>query len=451
MQDPQVLLGRPRRLPLGPEVVGQAEAAAGEQLRPVAVVGERPRLADQPVDDVPVVDAVLAAPAQPRQLLDPLLAVPDLDPLGSEPGLHPLADQPAGHRVDVALHPDRAACLHAHAQPLARLQAAARQRPQDGHLFRQARLPPGVEPGPQLPQKGPVAVAVGEVAAATQHQGLIQGPLELAVALLDIAVLVGLARLDRLPLQAVMPQQGLVTTLEDPGVGAWLHGRREPVGAVPVRHPAQFPQGILEALTEALQALGKAHRPGLPVGVRQHEVVDQVRKGRAGDGNAQVGAVREVTGRQPAGRVHLGEEDLLGRPLLGPPLLDTPLQGPHLAVGEAAGVLPLQGLEEGLGLQARLHGQLLLDPGPGLREGVGPGSPGVVHAYLAGQALEPPVLARGLRVHAGFGRRLPRALTPEVQVAETSDLLVGDHPEPPCRGRFWIGYSPRPSGNSNCR
>jgi hypothetical protein len=60
VQNPQVLLGRPLRLPLQEQVVGHAEAAGGEQVRSVTVVGEGTRLADQPVDDVPVLDAVLA-------------------------------------------------------------------------------------------------------------------------------------------------------------------------------------------------------------------------------------------------------------------------------------------------------------------------------------------------------------------------------------------------------
>jgi len=47
----------------------------------------------------------------------------------------------------------------------------------------------------------------------------------------------------------------------------------------------------------------------------------------------------------------LGEEDLPGRPVLGPPLLDPSLQRPQLAVGEATGILPLQILEQGLGLE----------------------------------------------------------------------------------------------------
>ncbi|HEX2185771.1 MAG TPA: hypothetical protein VHN78_09730, partial [Chloroflexota bacterium] len=238
---------------------------------------------------MPVVDPVLAPSPQPGQLFHPPLGVPDLDPLGVQAGLDPLADQPAGHRVDVALHPDGAARLHAHPQPLASFQPARRQRPQQGPLLGQAGLPPGVELGEQPPQEGGVGLPAGEVAAAPQHQGLVQRPLEPAVTLLGVAVLVGLARLDRLRRQPVVAQQGLVAPLEDLRVGPRLHGGGQAVGAVQLGHAAQLPQGVLQALAEALVALGEADGARLPVGVGQHEVVDQVGEGAALQGDAQVG------------------------------------------------------------------------------------------------------------------------------------------------------------------
>jgi hypothetical protein len=204
VQDPQVLLGRPSRLPLQEQIVGHAESAAGEQVRLIAVVGEGPRLADQPVDDVAVLDPVPATPPQPGQLLHPLLAVPDFDSLGVQSGLDPLADQPAGHRVDVPLHSHDTAALYPYLQPFARLQAMSRQRSQQGPLLSQAGNSARVLLGEQLLQENSVAIAAGEVPAAPQHQSLVHGCLEAVVPLLDIAVLVALARLDRLPLQAVV-------------------------------------------------------------------------------------------------------------------------------------------------------------------------------------------------------------------------------------------------------
>jgi hypothetical protein len=206
VQDAQVLLGRPLRLLVQEHIVGQAEATAGKQVGLVAVVGERPRFANQPVDHVPVVDPVLVAAAQARQRLDQLLPVPDLDPLRVEAGLHPLPDQPAGHRVDVAFHPDGAAAVHPHREPLARLQASGRQRSQHGQFLSQTLLPTAVKLPEQPQQKAFVGGPTAEVPAAPQHQGLVQGPLELAVALLDVPILVALARLDGLALQVVVPQ-----------------------------------------------------------------------------------------------------------------------------------------------------------------------------------------------------------------------------------------------------
>ena len=170
------------------------------------------------------------------------------------------------------------------------------------------------------------------------------------MALLDIAVLVSLGGLDRLPLQAVVPQQSLVSLVEGGSGRPRRHGRGQPVGAVQWRHTAQFPQRVLQAVAEALVTLGEADAAGLPVRVRQHEVVDQVVERHAAEGYVQVGAVREVTGRQPAGVMHLGEENLLGRSLLGPPASQSPLQRPQLAVREAARIATLQLGEQGLGL-----------------------------------------------------------------------------------------------------
>jgi hypothetical protein len=63
-------------------------------------------------------------------------------------------------------------------------------------------------------QERRVVLTSREVAAATQHQRLIDGRLETVVSLLSIAVLVRMVRLDLLPGQAVVVQQRLVTPRE---------------------------------------------------------------------------------------------------------------------------------------------------------------------------------------------------------------------------------------------
>lgn len=435
MQDPHVLPGRPLRSLLEQDVISHAEATAGKEIRLVAIVREGSRLADQPVDDVPVVHAMLAPAPQPRHHLHLLLAVPDLDPLGVQAGLDPLADQPATHRVDIAFDADGAARLHPHLQPLARFQPMRRQRSQQGSLLGEAVEATRVTLSQQLPQEPLVGLAAGKIAAAPQQQALLQGSLELVVALLTVAVLMGLAGVDRLPGQAVVAQQSLVASLEDLGVGPRLHGRRQPVGAMNPRHTAQLPEGVLQALAEALEALAKTDRGRLPIGVGEHKVVDQMRKGMTDEGDAQVVAVGEVGGGQPPGVMDLGEEDLLGRSLLGPPPLDATLERSHLAIGETTGILPLQSLKEGLGFQSGVESQLFFQLRPDLRERIRPCSPGVLHAYLARQLAQPPVLACGLLIHAGPGRGLALGPVETVQSEKPSNVLIGDrHREPPCKG-----------------
>jgi hypothetical protein len=100
---------------------------------------------------------------------------------------------------------DGAAAIDPHPQPLAGLQPARRQRPQRRQFLGEPRPPAGVALREQLPQERLVLDPTGEVPAAAQEQGLLQGPLELAVALLHVAVLMRLPRVDGLPAQPVVP------------------------------------------------------------------------------------------------------------------------------------------------------------------------------------------------------------------------------------------------------
>jgi hypothetical protein len=435
VQNPQVLLVRTRRLTHAQLVVGHAEVATGKHLLAVAIVGERPGLAHQPVDHVPVIDAMLATAAQPRHLLHLLLGVPHLHMLGVQPRLHLLADQPARHRVDVALHLDDAPPFHAHSQPLACLQTLTRQRPQQRHFLRQPTDAAGVLLSEHLPHETPVAVPAAEIPTAAHHQRLVQRPLELMVTLLRVAVLVALARLDGLPLQSVVTQQRLITPLERlRPFDARLHRRRQPIRPMQRRHASQFPQRVLQPLAQTLQAFRETDRSRFPVGVRQHEMIHHVLETTAVDGHAQVRTVREVAGSQATGMMYLSEEHLLGRTLLGTPTLDAPLQGPQLPVGETLRETTLQVREKGLRLQSGVDLKFRFEFGPELDEGVWVRPPVPVHAYdLAGQLAEPAILACRLGIHADaesshlFGHPVP------VELTKLPYLLIGDHREPPSR------------------
>ena len=158
---------------------------------------------------------------------------------------------------------------------------------QHGQFLGESLLAVGIATGHDLAEERLILAAADEVAAPPQHQRLVDGLLEPVMALLDVAVLVRLARLDRLGFEAVVRHQGLVSPSEHLGLWIGVDRRGQAIGAVPSRNSSQFPQGVLQPFAEALEALGEADRAGLPVGIRQHEVVDQVIERFAGDGDAE--------------------------------------------------------------------------------------------------------------------------------------------------------------------
>jgi hypothetical protein len=319
--------------------------------------------------------------------------------LGVQPHLDPLADQTARHRVGVPTHVDRAARIHLHLDAARRLEPARRQRTQLFHLLGLLLLAVRVELTEQIAEIRLVGFAAGEVAADAEHQLLIERALEPVVPLLDVAVLVAVPGLDRLPLQTIVLQQRPIALCE-------LRTRRprwdrggEPVRPVNGRDAAQFCQCVLQSVGERLERLGKTDRAGLPVRVGQHKVVDQVIEWLTVDRDTQIRHVREVGGTQPTGRVELREEHFLRRTLSGPPRLDPPLERPQLPVGKTAGVFPLELPKQRQRFQSRVEGQPLGNAGPDIGEGVRVSAPGVRHPYLAGKPAKPAVLAGGLGIH----------------------------------------------------
>jgi len=160
-------------------------------------------------------------------------------------------------------------------------------------------------------------------------------------------------------------------------------------------------------------------------------VVDQVVERLAVDRDPQVRHVGEVGGAQPAGRVHLGEEHLLRRAVGGPPRLDPPLEGAELPVREPPGVLPLELPEQGQRFQPRVEGQPLGDAGPDVGERVRVRPPRVRHPYLAGEPVEPAVLAGGLGIHPRPCGGDTGGCALRVQPPQPTNLLIGrEHAEP---------------------
>lgn len=283
---------------------------------------------------MPIVNVVLVPAPQARQHFLLPLAIPHLDRVGIHTYLDPLADQPGRHRVDVPFHADGAARLHTHLPPTERLLPPSRQRLQTSTFVDETLRPRLVPPFAYFVQERHVRFLARKIVAATQEQGLLHRSLEAVMALLGVAILVTLAGIDRLRLDAVVVHQRSITRGELLGTRG-LHRQRHAVAAMHVRQAAQRPDRVLEARAEALKTLREAERDVLPVRVRQHEVVDQVRERLAFDGHAEFRHVREVGRPEPARRMILGEEHLLVGTMRCAPLLDVTLQGSQLSVGEA--------------------------------------------------------------------------------------------------------------------
>jgi len=402
--------------------------ARGEQVLVVLVVGKGARLADQRVDDVPVVDGMLAGAGQPRHALNQDARVPHLHFLHADHHVHLAADQAAVDRVGVPQHLDRAAHAHANlGQPPGAFQPSGRQRADHGQLFHQPLLPLRIAAGHHIAEEPQVLLPVGEVAAAPQPQGLVHRVLEMPVRRFRVAILVWLADVDPLPLQAVVFQQVSIPLMELPLLGKVVHRRRKTVTAVPPRDPSQFPQGVLQARAEGLERLRRAERDRLPIRVRQREVIHQVGERLAAEGHAQGVHVREIGGRQVSGIVDLREHHLLVRPLGGPPGADPSLEGSPLAVGELPLGLALQPAEQRDRSQRRLLLEPLLDLWPDIGERIEAGPPLPGSHALGRQLLCLPILACGLLIHVRLPCRKGQSFSRAEQPKQLSHLTVLDH------------------------
>ena len=276
-----------------------------------------------------------------------------------------------------------------------------------------------------------IVASAGEITAASEHQGLVDGLLETVMTLLDISVLVGLSRLDRLAFELVMREQSLVSPSEHFRFWVAVDRGGQAIGAVSPWDSSRFPQGVLQALAETLEALGEADGAGLPVGVGEDEVIDHVVERFAEDGDAELGHAGEVTLGEPSRLMDLGEEDLLGRPFEGPPLFDPALQATELDVGKATRETSLQVEEEGLGLEPRVEPEQFKEFGPDILERVLPGPPGVRDSSLTGERVGVAVLAcRFLVDFSPIGGVGERGFGLE-QLPQPPELTIGEHPFTP--------------------
>src|ERR1039458_682446 len=174
---------------------------------------------------------------------------------------------------------------------------------------------------------------------------------------------------------------------------------------MPLRRLAQLPERVLQALAQALEALGETHRPGLPVRVSQHEVINQVRKTLPLDGDTQLLHVREVRRAQTSRMVLLRKEHLAAWAVGRPPVFHLPLQRPQLAILKMTWVVPLQILEDGLGFKSRVGAQQFPNLDPDANKRIRPSAPTWHRLQLTRQPSKTPVLPRRLGIHPRLRRR----------------------------------------------
>jgi len=126
-EDRQVVFDRTAGPPVFQGVVGHPEPAGREHRIAVAVLLKRSGFADQPVDDVAVIDAVLPPTAEPRQGVDLPGPVPDVEGFRPDMNIDLFVDQPAGQRVGVAADVDRAPRIDPRLDPSGHLQPTSRE------------------------------------------------------------------------------------------------------------------------------------------------------------------------------------------------------------------------------------------------------------------------------------------------------------------------------------
>jgi hypothetical protein len=161
-----ILLVRTSRLLRHQGVIGPPIGQRRIQIFPVHITGERSGLADQPTDDVPIVDLMLGLAPQTRHPLQQLLGIPHLDLLHAYPHFDLLTDQARWYRVGVLFHPNGAATPYPHPLSFQRLQALSRQGAQLYHLRRKLHCPAGIPLGLDGLHQVPIVRARAEIPAA---------------------------------------------------------------------------------------------------------------------------------------------------------------------------------------------------------------------------------------------------------------------------------------------
>jgi hypothetical protein len=364
-------------------IVSQAKATVRKHLFTVPVVLERSRLADQLVDDVPVIDGALVTPHQPRHRVDRLVAVPELDSFSVQPHLDLLSHQAAVNAVGVALHLHETSRVDTRRQPQHTVESRRRQRLQGGEFLGVAIGSRHIPKRHDLLKKGRVLVPAGEVPAAAQQQGLIHGVLEVSVRRFGIAVLMRLAHIDPLADQTVMREQSLIPRLKLALRRQVVDRGAQAVAAMAAWHAAQLPQRVLQSFRQRLERLRRTDRHRFPVRVGQDEVVHEMLESSPGNRDSQRIHAGEVRRPQVSSQMDLAEHHFTLRARDRPPPLHAALERSPMTLRKLTRAFSLQPVKQRLRLQPRFDFQPLLYTRPHFRKRIEPGAVGP-HQRLLG-------------------------------------------------------------------
>jgi hypothetical protein len=106
--------------------------------------------------------------------------------------------------------------------------------------------------------------------------------------------------------------------------------RAQMVGVRLRRDAADLPKRLLDALGQRLEGFAEAHAHHFDIGVREHKMVEQMRKSLSIDRDIEVTHVGEIRLGAFCGDMHLFKDDFPLGSLLHTPLCNVPLQGAHL-------------------------------------------------------------------------------------------------------------------------
>ena len=333
------------------------------------------------------------------------------------------------HRVAVLSHAYRAAPGYPHAVALVALQAPLWQRPQEGLLLFEALLALRIQLPKQLLEKGLVGLPTLEIVAATKDELVLYGPLQTVVPLFNLPVLMWTRRLRMPRVHPVVAQQCLIafgevfTALALQVTYRTAHRRVQP-GRTCTAH-----ERMLQAFRERLEALRPADRAGLPIGICQHKVKQQIRGRLPLYRYLQYVEAREVGLRTLPGGILPGRSR---PPSELPPWPSTALRAAAAYATGPAGTCPDVGaatrqrapfhLEAGIDFQK--------NPGfiPHLRERILTRAPCVGLLCMARHLAQTHIFARRSLAHASLGRcRCYGYILFHDQLEKKKDLLIGNH------------------------